>query len=79
MEENTKQIANAFMVAVCRTGVVNANNAERALPIIRAELIAFLSGDEYANERECIKAGTISWKTAWMSAIVGASNKIAKL
>lgn len=80
---NEKQIValcNTLMVAVTRTGVItDKTDLNFAVKVMRDELNAFLYGDEYKNERECMIAGTVSQQTVWLSVVAHCVNKIAKL
>ena len=75
----TTALCNRMMRDVVRTGVVNDANMQIAVEVMRAELMSFLSGAEYADERECIKAGTVSEQVVWASMVLGAANKIRAL
>jgi hypothetical protein len=61
-EEAVGQICNALIVAVrdaMGKDFVLAN-IDAASRIMKAEIHAFIWGDEYANERDCYVRGTIS-------------------
>lgn len=75
-ENKLTQLCNELMIGVVKTGAVTEKNAELAARIMREELNAFLSGEEYADERICLQNGTVSFQVIWTSVILGAANKI---
>ena len=57
--QNLDRFAHDLMVGVVASGVVNERNMTRAIEIMRAEAKAFLTGEEYAAERDTVLAGSI--------------------
>ncbi len=48
------RFANDLMVAVVNTGAVTADNIDLAVDVIRAEIKALLTSDDYAGERDMV-------------------------
>ena len=53
-------LANAVMQGVARAGVVNDENMQRAVEIMREEVKAMLFEDRYADARDCVMQGSVS-------------------
>ena len=53
------RFAHDLMVGVVNSGVVNDRNMTRAIEVMRAEAKAFLTGDDYADERAAVLANSV--------------------
>jgi len=81
MTTTAEAIAASFADSVMR-GVVAAaadsvrQDIDRAIRIMRAECKAFLFGDEYADERDCVMRGSVSQRYAIASVVASCVEKI---
>ena len=57
--QNIDRFAHDLMVGVVNSGVVNDRNMTRAIEVMRAEAKAFLTGDDYADERATVLANSV--------------------
>ena len=69
-------LADSLMRAVVASGVVTQDNLDQAVAVMRAELKALLTGDEYADERDCILRGSVSQQTTLMSVAASCIQKL---
>lgn len=77
-DEAIKALADRLMRAVVNTGAVTKANIDTALQIMRAELKAFLIGDEYADARDCALRGSLSNATVFGLLVANTTAKILK-
>lgn len=69
-------LCDAVMRGVVASGVVTEANIGRAVEVMRAEVKALLTGDEYANERAVVMAGTMPESVVLTSVVASCVLKI---
>ena len=57
--QHLDRFAHDLIVGVVASGVVNDRNMDRAIEVMRAEAKAFLTGEEYADERDTVLVGSV--------------------
>lgn len=54
-------------------------DTDQALAAVRAEVIEFLSGDRYQNERDCIRRGTVNPQVVIASIVASCVLRVDKV
>jgi len=78
ISELTQTIADQSIRIIVGAGK-SIKNLDQFKSVIKDELKAFLFGDQYKEERECIKAGTLSDKYIIASIIASVIQKTIKI
>jgi hypothetical protein len=72
-------LAESIMRGVVKSGVDLSTDTkiDNAIKVMRAEMMAFLTGDEYAAERECVMLKSLDERYVVASVVAGCVAKLA--
>ena len=72
-------LAEAVMHGVVASGCMKGHtDLDLACRVMRTEVLAFLTGPEYAHERDCIRLGTLNERYVIASVVLSCVVKIQK-
>ena len=70
------RLCHDVMTGVVKSGIVTEANMDRAITVMRAEIKAFLTGDDYADERDTVLNGSVHPGYVMASVVASCVNKI---
>lgn len=70
------QICDRLTNAVIRCGALTVETIDLYRSVAKVEIEAFLFGEEYASHRECLRLGSLSDATVFVSLV---TNVVAKM
>lgn len=74
--DSLDRFCHDIMVGVANSGSVNEQNIDQAVTVMRAEIKAFLTGDDYADERATVLANSVHPGYVMASVVASCVSKI---